>query len=130
MNTDYTDNIIAKINAIPTCDDIKDKTGEELDEIKAKIKVILAEIDADSTAYFTELQTNLTNSLAILGPLNINPTNISSVITWISDFITSNITQPIETITADLILVPVELLRVSTAIANKTTDLSACIIDI
>lgn len=74
-NRAYVDNLKVKISSIKTCED-------------------LAKVKAEIMAYYAGMLASINAEIALLGALIVNPTDLGSVISWVSNFITSNVLGP------------------------------------
>lgn len=74
-NKFYIDNLKVKISSVKTCEE-------------------LARIKEDIRKYFDAQLASINEEIALLSTLIINPTDLGSVISWITNFISSNILGP------------------------------------
>ena len=107
--SDFYDNIIAKINAIPNCA-----------ELEAYVTKMVTE-------FFTDKLTELTKSLGFLSSLggdgSLSLSSLGSVISWITKFVNSNLVGPYAKATALLAITITKQAEVAAAVANKMSEL-------
>ena len=107
--SDFYDNMIAKINAIPNCS-----------ELEAYVTKMVNE-------FFSKKLAELTKSLGVLSSLggdgSLSLSSLGSVISWITKFVNSNLVGPYAKTTALLAITITKQAEVAAALANKMSEL-------
>ena len=138
MNTAYFDSTVNNLNAITSdltqyeayvnqalavqnmsCAQLAEFAVETVAKLTGTTAQIAA-ISAKATAEISTIQANVTSALAALAPLLTPPTNLSSVITWITTLI-NTYAGPNAALLAQETVLAAQLVRITTAVTDCTT---------
>jgi hypothetical protein len=114
LNIDQIDNLIAQINAAPSCEELQVSVTACLTSLGSIKAIILAQIEAK--ALFLDLLTPPT-------------ANLTKIVTWITDFITAFIGPEVAayyTYAAQLALLLEKIVELETAISNAQSRFDSC----
>lgn len=107
--SDFYDDIIAKINGIPNCD-----------ELQAYIQKLVTEYFQKKIADATKKAKQLAD---LGGDGSLNLSSLGSVITWITKFVNSNLVGPYAKTTALLAITITKQTEIVAAATNKISEL-------
>lgn len=110
VNTAYFDSLIAQVNAIDLCADLQAFVNEIMASLQAEVTAIEAKI-------------------AALAPIITLPTDLASVITWITNFVDPEIQAALNYANQVTQLVA-KIAELATAIENAAARLTSCTISI
>lgn len=120
------DQLVERIDALPSCADLQGLLDEQLDAARARIKAELDDLADMTTDYFKGLIDGLGGTLEMLAVLKEIPTDLDEVIEWITSMVSGYVKQFEEAVAA-LEAIPVEFARVTDALAAKIGGLSGCV---